>query len=121
MGRLVQKTTVPHSRRPRCAFALIVLLTIVSSANATVTSVTIFSPSNNRNLSFRVYTPPGYATDLSRQYPVVISLHGIGGTGQQRANTYSPTLDCSHDERRNYAHDLAISRWPDQLLLRRLI
>jgi enterochelin esterase-like enzyme len=62
-------------------------------ANAALSTVTIFSPSNNRNVSFQLYTPPGYTEDLSRTYPVVISLHGIGGNSQQRANLYAPTLD----------------------------
>jgi S-formylglutathione hydrolase FrmB len=62
-------------------------------AHADVSTVSIFSPSNNRNVSFQVYTPPGYTTDAIRQYPVVISLHGIGGNSLQRANLYGPTLD----------------------------
>jgi S-formylglutathione hydrolase FrmB len=64
-----------------------------ANAVAAVSTITIFSPANNRNLSFQVYTPPGYTTDTARRYPVVISLHGIGGTSLQRANLYGPTLD----------------------------
>jgi enterochelin esterase-like enzyme len=60
---------------------------------AAVAPVAIFSPSNGRDLTFYVYTPPGYATNASQTYPVVYSLHGIGGTPLQRANTYAPTLD----------------------------
>jgi S-formylglutathione hydrolase FrmB len=69
------------------------LLAFTSVATATVTTLTVFSPSNNRNVSFQVYTPPGYTTDTSRLYPVVISLHGIGGTSSQRASQYGPVLD----------------------------
>jgi enterochelin esterase-like enzyme len=69
------------------------LLIVAASAHAAVDTVTIFSPSNNRNLTFRVYRPPGYSTNTTQHYPVVVSLHGISGTGQQRANTYFPTLD----------------------------
>lgn len=64
-----------------------------SSASATVSTVSIFSPSNNHNVSFQVYTPPGYTTDTTQRYPVVISLHGIGGNSLQRADLYGPTLD----------------------------
>ena len=62
-------------------------------ASAAVSTVTVFSPSNNRNLTFQVYTPPGYSIETSRRYPVVISLHGIGGTSLQRANLYEDYLD----------------------------
>jgi enterochelin esterase-like enzyme len=64
--------------------------TITCAAQSTAT---ILSPANGRDLSFQVYTPPGYAENLSRHYPVVISLHGIGGTSQQRASLYAPVLD----------------------------
>jgi enterochelin esterase-like enzyme len=60
---------------------------------ATLSTITLFSSSNNKNLSFQLYTPPGYTTDTTREYPVVISLHGIGGTSSQRANIYGPLLD----------------------------
>src|SRR5262245_37262801 len=63
------------------------------TAHGAVSTVSIFSPSNQRDVSFQVYTPPGYSTDTSRHYPVVISLHGIGGNSLQRANLYGPTLD----------------------------
>ena len=69
------------------------LVSFSAAAHAAVTTETIFSPSNGRNLSFQVYTPPGYATDVSRRYPLVISLHGIGGKSLDRANLYAPTLD----------------------------
>ena len=62
-------------------------------ATATISTITLFSPSNIRNLSFQVYTPPGYATDTTRKYPVVISLHGIGGTSTQRSSIHGPELD----------------------------
>jgi endo-1,4-beta-xylanase len=62
-------------------------------ADAAVSTVTIFSPSNNRNLSFQVYAPPGYSAEPSRRFPVVFSLHGIGGNSLDRANLYAPKLD----------------------------
>lgn len=73
--------------------ATTLILLIAADAYGTVTTATIFSPSNNRNVSFQVYTPPGYATNTAQRYPLVISLHGIGGTSLQRANLYGPTLD----------------------------
>lgn len=68
-------------------------LAICSSVQGAVATVNVFSPSNNRNLSFQVYTPPGYAMETARRYPMVISLHGIGGQSSDRANLYAPTLD----------------------------
>ncbi len=76
-----------------CAVAGTIAFCNVAPANGAVSTISYFSPSNNRNLSFQVYTPPGYTTDPTRKYPVVISLHGIGGTSAQRANLYGPTLD----------------------------
>jgi enterochelin esterase-like enzyme len=64
-------------------------------AAATTTTVTRFSPSNGRNLSFVVYAPPGYQASGSQSYPVVYSLHGIGGTAPNRANQLVPTLDAA--------------------------
>jgi enterochelin esterase-like enzyme len=72
---------------------LILLVSTTFSAGATST-VTIFSPSNNRNLSFVVYTPPGYSASTQR-YPVVYSLHGIGGTASGRASQVAPTVDAA--------------------------
>ncbi len=65
----------------------------VPYAQATVSTVTVFSPANNRNVSFQVYTPPGYSSNPTQHYPAVYSLHGIGGLSLQRANLYGPTLD----------------------------
>ena len=73
--------------------AIAMLLCIAPFCDATVTTVTIFSPSNNRNVSFHVYTPPAYSTSGATRYPVVYSLHGIGGNPLQRANMAAPTLD----------------------------
>jgi endo-1,4-beta-xylanase len=63
-----------------------------ASSTAALMTVTMFSPSNGRDLSFQVYTPPGYETGDTR-YPAVYSLHGIGGTSLQRASSYAPTLE----------------------------
>lgn len=78
--------------RPFIALCAAVFL-YASVAPASVGTVSVFSPSNGRDISFQVYTPPGYAFDPTRHYPVVLSLHGIGGTSLQRANLYAPTLD----------------------------
>jgi S-formylglutathione hydrolase FrmB len=64
-----------------------------SDAPATVSTVSIFSPSNGRDVGFQIYTPPGYASDPAKRYPIVFSLHGIGGLSLQRASLYAPTLD----------------------------
>ena len=72
----------------------IILCVSVHTTLATVSTVSIFSPSNNRNISFRVYTPPGYDTTTAR-YPVVYSLHGISGTSQNRVSQVVPTLDAA--------------------------
>ena len=101
-------------RRRWVATAWAGVLLCNTPANAGLSTVTIFSPSNNRNLSFQVYTPPGYATDLSREYPVVISLHGIGGTGGSASKHVRADARRPHDERRNPADDLALPRRPDQ-------
>jgi endo-1,4-beta-xylanase len=80
--------------RPISILLVALLLQLIPSAvQSAVTTETIFSSSNNRNLSFRVYTPPGYSSNSTQHYPLVISLHGIGGTSAQRASTYVPTLD----------------------------
>ena len=73
--------------------AAIVLLATSSFCAASVTTVTIFSPANNRNTSFQIYLPPNYASNVATRFPVVYSLHGIGGTSSQRATTAAPTLD----------------------------
>lgn len=69
-------------------------LVLCPIARAVVNTVTIFSPSNNRNLSFQIYLPPDYSAAASR-YPAVYSLHGISGTAQGRANQVVPTLDAA--------------------------
>ena len=73
--------------------AAIVLVMTSSFCAASVSTVTIFSPANNRNASFQVYLPPNYASSGATRFPVVYSLHGIGGTSSQRATMAAPTLD----------------------------
>jgi enterochelin esterase-like enzyme len=72
------------------AFALL----LASTANATTQTVTIFSPSNGRNISFVIYTPPNYSTSTER-YPLVLSLHGKGGTAAGRSTAVTPTLNAA--------------------------
>lgn len=64
------------------------------TARGTTTTISLFSPSNNRNVSFVVYTPPGYVGG-SQSYPVVYNLHGIGGAPVGRANQVVPSLDAA--------------------------
>jgi S-formylglutathione hydrolase FrmB len=68
-------------------------LLAATPAEATIIKASMFSPSNDRDIQFRVYTPPGYNAKSATRYPVVFSLHGEGGTPSQRAANYAPTLD----------------------------
>ena len=83
----------------RWVFAIVVGWMLVAHVTARVALadvqvVNLFSPANNRVVPFRVYTPPGYATSAGR-YPVVFSLHGLGGAPLGRANQVVPTLDAA--------------------------
>lgn len=42
------------------------------------------SPLNQVKIPIMVYTPPGYETDTTKQYPVVYNLHGAGGGSPAR-------------------------------------
>jgi endo-1,4-beta-xylanase len=77
------------------ALFIAVVLFISDFCAASVSSVTIFSPANNRDVSFSIYLPPDYTNGASAlaRYPVVYSLHGIGGVPGQRAAMAAPTLD----------------------------
>jgi enterochelin esterase-like enzyme len=86
---------------PRPALASVLASAIVASigavpaALADTQSISLFSPSNGRNISFVVYTPPGYATSGAR-YPMVLDLHGMGGNAANRASVQViPTLDAA--------------------------
>jgi enterochelin esterase-like enzyme len=72
---------------------LVAALSVATLAEATIVKGSMFSPSNGRNVDYRVYTPPGYSAKTATRYPVVFSLHGEGGTPSQRALNYAPTLD----------------------------
>jgi endo-1,4-beta-xylanase len=83
----------------RWVFAIVVGWGLVALAGARpaagdVQVVNLFSPANGRIVPFRVYTPPGYSSSTSR-YPVVFSLHGLGGAPGGRANQVVPTLDAA--------------------------
>ncbi len=67
---------------------------MASSLRADVQVVNLFSPSNNRIVPFRVYTPPGYATS-NQYYPIVFSAHGIGSNPFARQQQVVPTLDAA--------------------------
>jgi enterochelin esterase-like enzyme len=40
---------------------------------------TYFSAANNATIGYNIYLPPDYAANTSARYPVVYSLHGMGG------------------------------------------
>ena len=72
-----------------------ILAITAAPAVAGTQTISLFSPSNNRNTNFVVYTPPDYATSTHR-YPVVIDLHGMGGNPTNRANVQVvPHLDAA--------------------------
>lgn len=48
---------------------------------------TFYSATAGTNVSYVLFQPPGYDTELSRRYPVVYWLHGVGG-----AQTGVPTM-----------------------------
>ncbi len=78
----------------RATACTLLLLLSGGVADAGISTVNLFSPSNNRVVPFQIYTPPGYeSAPPTQRYPMVISLHGIGGTSQGRANTYVNTLN----------------------------
>jgi endo-1,4-beta-xylanase len=84
---------VNHRRLRRAIVAITCIFCLPTMSKASVSSVTMFSPANNRNVSFYVYLPPNYATATSTRYPTVYSLHGIGGTPQARSSLAGPVLD----------------------------
>lgn len=40
---------------------------------------TFYSAANQTTIGYNIYLPPGYAADVAVRYPVVYSLHGMGG------------------------------------------
>src|SRR5688572_30185148 len=75
--------------------ALGVIAMELSVAEAATETISLFSPSNNRNIDFVVYTPPSYANTTHR-YPVVFDLHGLNGAPLNRAMfQVVPTLDAA--------------------------
>lgn len=84
--------------------AILAGLLVLAAANAqaaapatgTIERVVVHGKSLEGNLSgdpaereVLVYTPPGYAADTNRRYPVIYFLHGYGVTAQFYANTMS--------------------------------
>ncbi len=73
----------------------VVFAGVSSVARAGSQTVSLYSPSNGRNVNFVVYTPPDYATS-ARAYPMVLDLHGIGGSSINRGNQQIiPYLDAA--------------------------
>lgn len=56
-----------------------------NAAFAGTQTISLFSPSNGRNVDFVVYTPPNYSAG-TQHYPVVFDLHGINGSPTNRSN-----------------------------------
>jgi enterochelin esterase-like enzyme len=59
-----------------------------------VTHYTYHSQANNVDIGYSVYLPPNYAADTTKRYPVIYSLHGLGGTetNDEMARYISPFI-----------------------------
>jgi enterochelin esterase-like enzyme len=56
---------------------------------------TFFSRTIQRNVSYLIYLPPGYASATQRRYPVIYFLHARGGTQREGAGIFVPGLDAA--------------------------
>jgi enterochelin esterase-like enzyme len=59
-----------------------------------VTHYTYRSQANNVDIGYSVYLPPNYTADTTKRYPVIYSLHGLGGTetNDEMARYISPFI-----------------------------
>ncbi|MEO6095329.1 MAG: alpha/beta hydrolase-fold protein [Fibrobacteria bacterium] len=59
-----------------------------------VTHYTYHSQANNVDIGYSVYLPPNYTADTTNRYPVIYSLHGLGGTesNDEMARYISPFI-----------------------------
>jgi enterochelin esterase-like enzyme len=59
-----------------------------------VTHYTYRSQANNVDIGYSVYLPPNYSADTTKRYPVIYSLHGLGGTetNDEMARYISPFI-----------------------------
>ena len=73
------------SRFQRCGVALLFFcLTgfaahLANAVQGSLQAVTFIGPVTGQSISFSLYLPPGYNASTNR-YPLIIHLHGIGGT-----------------------------------------
>jgi enterochelin esterase-like enzyme len=56
---------------------------------------TFFSRTIQREVSYLIYLPPGYAAAPQHRYPVIYWLHGRGGTQREGAGVFVPALDAA--------------------------
>ncbi|MFT7581971.1 MAG: enterochelin esterase-like enzyme [Myxococcota bacterium] len=75
--------TMSHTRRFTLSLLFAVLLAWPASASAAprIQTVSFQSEALGGERRYRVYVPPGYHKSRKR-YPVIILLHGLGGSGQ---------------------------------------
>lgn len=77
------------------ALCFAILTATASPLLAGTQTISMFSPSNGRNLDVVVYTPPNYSATTGH-YPVVLDLHGMGGSPTNRSNLQIvPYLDAA--------------------------
>src|SRR5688500_3932786 len=80
LGVVRRRIAPMRSMTVSVAAVAVVVLMGAGHVQATVNTVNLFSPSNGAVVPFQVYTPPNYASSPGQHFPVVYSLHGIGGT-----------------------------------------
>jgi enterochelin esterase-like enzyme len=51
---------------------------------------TLYAPTIERSMRFRVYLPPDYFTNENRRYPVLYMLHGAGGDYTEWSDSFLP-------------------------------
>jgi enterochelin esterase-like enzyme len=76
-------------------FRLVSILAVfafyASNAYSGIKDLTYYSPSMKKDISIKVYTPPGYENSNQR-YPVVYNLHGGGGSPQRQWERTGKTI-----------------------------
>lgn len=80
---------------------------------------TFFSRAIQRNVSYLIYLPPGYASATRERYPVIYWLHSNGGSQREGADIFLPGLDAAIRSGKVTAtiavfpNGLGASRWLD--------
>lgn len=80
---------MPHSMR--LLRTTLAVFTVQIAALAGIHDATFHSALNNRDVSIKVYTPPGYEAG-TRRYPVVYNLHGGDGSPERQWERTGATL-----------------------------